>query len=184
MPPRAFAWPASTRISFVPRVHRRAEVRCRAFAGQGDLHGLERQREHAGAAGDHRDGRGSPGDHDGAAHTLPGVSRDSRPPKRIGRDPLPRDPHRLDQAIRVEMQLVDADDAMVAIGVAERPAMVDDVPLARRRRRAAQSGGRRRSRRSDPAGGSSPRARKARTATSRSHRRPRNSVRSIRLRTT
>src|SRR5215210_3198137 len=38
------------------------------------------------------------------------------------------------EAARVELELVDAHDAMVAIRLAERTPMVDDVPLVRRRR--------------------------------------------------
>ena len=39
--------------------------------------------------------------------------------------------HRQDRALSLELQLVDADDAVIAIGLAERAAVIDDVPLAR-----------------------------------------------------
>src|SRR5215208_4984468 len=42
--------------------------------------------------------------------------------------------NRQDQPVLVEAKLVDADNPVVAIGLAERPPVVDDVPLVRRRR--------------------------------------------------
>ena len=49
-------------------------------------------------------------------------------PQRIALDALNGDLHRLDPAVAIEPQLVDADDAVVPIAVTKRPAMVDDVP--------------------------------------------------------
>src|ERR1041385_6975717 len=54
-------------------------------------------------------------------------------PHRIGRDASRRDLHGLDAALIVESQLVDAHDAMVPIRLAQRPAVVDDVPSSARR---------------------------------------------------
>src|SRR4051812_45712584 len=54
-------------------------------------------------------------------------------PNAVGRHAFPGDLHGKDHSVRVEMELVDADRPMVAIRLAEGPAMVDDVPLARRR---------------------------------------------------
>ena len=48
-------------------------------------------------------------------------------------DAFLRDPHRLNHPAIVESQLVDADDAMIAIRFTERTTMVDDVPLPGRR---------------------------------------------------
>ena len=50
---------------------------------------------------------------------------------RIRGDAFPGDPYRLDETACVEPQLVDADDAMIAICLAEWAAMIDDVPVRR-----------------------------------------------------
>src|SRR4051794_36794190 len=49
----------------------------------------------------------------------------------IGGDALLRDLHRLDHSLLVEVQLVDAHRAMIAIGLPERAAVIDDVPVGR-----------------------------------------------------
>jgi hypothetical protein len=49
---------------------------------------------------------------------------------RIGAHAVFRDSHRQDESLVVEPQLVDAHRSVIAIGFAERTAMIDDVPVA------------------------------------------------------
>ena len=72
------------------------------------------------------------------ASTMPRASG-ARPTRRLARQRVGfharlRDHDRLHDAARVEPQLVDADDAVITIGLAEWPAVIDDVPLVRCRR--------------------------------------------------
>src|SRR6476659_10554361 len=53
---------------------------------------------------------------------------------RIAGHAVAGDFHRLDETVGVELHLVDADDAVVAAAIVERPPVIDDVPLAGRGR--------------------------------------------------